>query len=147
MAHARLASRARNFRLTHYQSAPLSARRLRQNYPIILSLNGLPNLRQGVLIRRTFTLRNGMLNNRHGEASPRHVRIVEAKPELIVETLASGTAIDNLALPPVEAIPADEDTEAFRDALEGLNVTGPRSHYRARIGFDGGISSGGNDCQ
>jgi hypothetical protein len=72
-----------------------------------------------------LTLRNGMLNYRHSETSNRHVRIVNVQPELVVDYLVSGAAVDILPLPPVETVPQDEDTEAFREALRAARTTDP----------------------
>jgi very-short-patch-repair endonuclease len=99
------------------------------NHDTVESVSVAEMVREGVAKAREklidLSLRNGMLNYRHSETSSRHVRIVDVKPEQILETLASGAAIDILALPPVEAIPADEDTEAFRDALKTRRTTDP----------------------
>jgi Protein of unknown function (DUF4011) len=99
------------------------------NHDTVESVSVAAMVREGVAKAREklidLSLRNGMLNYRHSETSSRHVRIVDVKPEQILETLASGAAIDILALPPVEAIPADEDTEAFRDALKTRRTTDP----------------------
>jgi hypothetical protein len=65
-----------------------------------------------------LSLRNGMLNFRHSETSVRHVRIVNESLEFLVSTLAAGSVLDILPLSPVEQIPRDEDTDAFRAALK-----------------------------
>jgi hypothetical protein len=72
-----------------------------------------------------LSLRNSMLNFRHSETSARHVRIVNESLEFLVSTLASGSVLDILPLSPVEQIPRDEDTEAFRAALKDARQTDP----------------------
>src|ERR1700681_397028 len=70
-----------------------------------------------------LSLRNSMLNFRHSETSARHVRIVNESIEFLVSTLASGSVLDIIPLPPVEQIPRDEDTDAFRAALKEAKQT------------------------
>lgn len=70
-----------------------------------------------------LSLRNTMINYRHSESSARHVRIINENPERLVESISSGRAIDIVPLPPVEAIPRDEDTDAFRSALKEARAT------------------------
>lgn len=72
-----------------------------------------------------LTLRNGMLNYRHSETSGRHVRIVDVIPRMLVENLSSEVSLDLLALPPVETIPRDEDTDHFRAALKKAKIIDP----------------------
>lgn len=72
-----------------------------------------------------LTLRNAMLNFRHSEASIRHVRVIAQEPTLIVEYLASERSIDVIPVPPVEAIPRDEDTDTFRNALREARTVDP----------------------
>src|SRR6266478_2602272 len=79
-------------------------------------------VRQGIRKAREklidLSLRNGMLNYRHSESSSRHIRVVQQMPGAVVECLASEKSIDVIPLPPVETIPHDEDTDAFRAALK-----------------------------
>src|SRR5882757_3987880 len=86
-------------------------------------------VRQGILKAREklidLSLRNGMLNYRHSESSSRHVRVVHQLPSAVVECLASEKSIDLLPLPPVETIPRDEDTDAFRAALKETKAVDP----------------------
>ena len=72
-----------------------------------------------------LSMRNGMLNFRHSETSARHVRIVDENLEFLVQTLASGESLDIIPLPPVEQIPRDEDTDAFRAALKAAKESDP----------------------
>ena len=72
-----------------------------------------------------LSMRNGMLNFRHSETSARHVRIVDEDLEFLVSTLASGESLDVIPLPPVEQIPRDEDTDAFRAALKTAKEIDP----------------------
>jgi len=72
-----------------------------------------------------LSMRNSMLNFRHSETSARHVRIVDENLEFLVRTLASGESLDIIPLPPVEQIPRDEDTDAFRAALKAAKGTDP----------------------
>jgi hypothetical protein len=72
-----------------------------------------------------LSLRNGMLNYHHSESSSRHVRVVHQLPGAVVECLASEKSIDLLPLPPVETIPRDEDTDAFRVALKEAKAVDP----------------------
>lgn len=64
-----------------------------------------------------LSMRNSMLNFRHSETSARHVRIVDEDLEHLVSTLAAGRAFRIIPLPPVEQVPSDEDSDAFRAAL------------------------------
>src|SRR3984893_14463097 len=86
-------------------------------------------VRQGIRKAREklidLSLRNGMLNYRHSESSSRHVRVVHQLPGAVVECLASEKSIDLLPLPPVETIPRDEDTDAFRAALKEAKAVDP----------------------
>lgn len=86
-------------------------------------------VRQGIRKAREklidLSLRNGMLNYRHSESSSRHVRVVHQLPGAVVECLASEKSIDLLPLPPVETIPRDEDTDAFRAALKEAKAIDP----------------------
>jgi hypothetical protein len=72
-----------------------------------------------------LSMRNGMLNFRHSETSARHVRVVDENLEFLVRTVASGQLLDIIALPPVEQIPRDEDTDAFRAALKAAKEIDP----------------------
>jgi len=72
-----------------------------------------------------LSMRNGMLNFRHSETSARHVRIIDENLEFLVQTLASGESLDIIPLPPVEQIPRDEDTDAFRAALKAAKEIDP----------------------
>jgi Protein of unknown function (DUF4011) len=72
-----------------------------------------------------LSMRNSMLNFRHSETSARHVRIVDENLEFLVGTLASGEALAIIPLPPVEQIPLDEDTDAFRRALKTAKQIDP----------------------
>jgi Protein of unknown function (DUF4011) len=72
-----------------------------------------------------LSMRNGMLNFRHSETSARHVRIVDENLEFLVQTLASGESLHIISLPPVEQIPRDEDTDAFRAALKAAKESDP----------------------
>jgi hypothetical protein len=86
-------------------------------------------VRQGILKAREklidLSLRNGMLNYRHSDTSTRHVRIVATKPNLLVNGLASGHSLYVIALPPVDEIPRDEETEDFRAALKEAKGVDP----------------------
>ena len=86
-------------------------------------------VRQGIRKAREklidLSLRNGMLNYRHSESSSRHVRVIHQLPSAVVECLASEKSIDLLPLPPVETIPRDEDTDAFRAALKEAKAVDP----------------------
>src|SRR6266508_6808097 len=86
-------------------------------------------VKQGMLKAREklidLTLRNGMLNFRHSETSSRHIRIADENLEFLVETLASGRSLDIIPVPPVEQIPRDEDTDAFRAALKAAKEVDP----------------------
>jgi hypothetical protein len=64
------------------------------------------------------SMRNSMLNFRHSQTSARHIRIVDENLEFLVGALASGKSLDIMPLPPVEQIPRDEDSDAFRAALK-----------------------------
>ena len=72
-----------------------------------------------------LSMRNGMLNFRHSETSARHVRIVDENLEFLVRTLASDESLHIIPLPPVEQIPRDEDTDAFRAALKAAKESDP----------------------
>ncbi len=72
-----------------------------------------------------LTLRNGMLNYRHSETSSRHVRLVDEKLPFLTAALANGRSLDIAPLPPVEAVPRDEDTEEFRAALKAAKTNDP----------------------
>jgi hypothetical protein len=72
-----------------------------------------------------LSMRNGMLNFRHSETSGHHVRIVDENLEFLVRTLSSGESLDVIPLPPVEQIPRDEDTDAFRAALKAAKEIDP----------------------
>lgn len=72
-----------------------------------------------------LSMRNTMLNFRHSETSARHVRIVDEDLEFLVGALASGKSLDIIPLPPVEQIPRDEETDAFRAALKAAKETDP----------------------
>jgi hypothetical protein len=78
-------------------------------------------VRQGMLKAREklidLTLRNAILSFRHSDSSARHVRIVDHGLRHLEETLVAGKALSLAPLQPVEQIPADEDTDAFRAAL------------------------------
>jgi hypothetical protein len=86
-------------------------------------------VRQGIQKAREklidLSLRNGMLNYRHSESSSRHVRVVHELPSTVVDCLASEKSIDLIPLPPVETIPRDEDTDAFRAALKEAKAVDP----------------------
>ncbi|OSJ29693.1 hypothetical protein BSZ19_26165 [Bradyrhizobium japonicum] len=86
-------------------------------------------VRQGILKAREklidLSLRNGMLNYRHSESSSRHVRVVHQLPSAVVECLASEKSIDLVALPPVETIPRDEESDVFRAALRDAKAVDP----------------------
>ncbi len=86
-------------------------------------------VRQGISKAREklidLSLRNGMLNYRHSESSSRHVRVVNELPGTVVDCLASEKSIDLIPLPPVETIPRDEDTDAFRAALREAKAVDP----------------------
>jgi hypothetical protein len=86
-------------------------------------------VRQGIQRAREklidLSLRNGMLNYRHSESSSRHVRVVNELPGTVVDCLASEKSIDLIPLPPVETIPRDEDTDAFRAALREAKAVDP----------------------
>src|SRR5260370_35050328 len=71
-------------------------------------------------------LRNGMLIHRNWEPASRHIRVVHQLPGAVVECLASQKSIDLLPLPPVETIPRDEDTDAFRAALKEAKAVDPQ---------------------
>src|SRR5258707_10785134 len=70
-------------------------------------------------------LRNGVLNYGVSDSSSRHIRVVHQLPGAVVECLASQKSIDLLPLPPVETIPRDEDTDAFRAALRDAKAVDP----------------------
>ncbi|MCC6947020.1 MAG: DUF4011 domain-containing protein [Bradyrhizobiaceae bacterium] len=72
-----------------------------------------------------LSMRNGMLNFKHSETSSRHVRVVDENLEFLVTSLASGESLDIIPLPPVEQVPRDEDTDAFRNALKAAKETDP----------------------
>jgi hypothetical protein len=72
-----------------------------------------------------LSMRNSMLNFRHSETSARHVRIIDENLEFLVRTLASGKSLDIIPLPPIEQIPQDEDTDAFRAALKAAKDIDP----------------------
>ena len=86
-------------------------------------------VRQGIQKAREklidLSLRNGMLNYRHSESSSRHVRVVHELPSTVVDCLASEKSIDLISLAPVETIPRDEDTDAFRAALKEAKAVDP----------------------
>jgi len=86
-------------------------------------------VRQGMLKAREklidLTLRNAMLSFRHSDSSARHVRIVDHGLRHLEETLVAGKALSLAPLPPVEQIPADEDTDAFRAALRKAKTIDP----------------------
>jgi len=86
-------------------------------------------VRQGISKAREklidLSLRNGMLNYRHSESSSRHVRVINELPGTVVDCLASEKSIDLIPLPPVETIPRDEDTDAFRAALREAKAVDP----------------------
>lgn len=86
-------------------------------------------VKRGILKARDklidLTMRNGMLQFRHSETSVRHLRIVDQDLEFLVKTLASGHSLDVVPVPPVEQIPRDEDTDAFRAALKEAKVVDP----------------------
>lgn len=86
-------------------------------------------VRQGIRKAREklidLSLRNGMLNYRHSESSGRHVRVVNEVPSVLVDCLTSERTIDLIPLPPVETIPRDEDTDAFRAALKEARAIDP----------------------
>jgi hypothetical protein len=77
--------------------------------------NGILKAREKLI---DLSMRNGMLNFKHSETSSRHVRIIDESLEFLVTNLASGRSLDLIPLPPVEQIPRDEDTDAFRAALK-----------------------------
>ncbi len=60
------------------------------NHDTVESASVAEMVREGIARAREklidLSLRNGMLNYRHSETSSRHVRIVDVKPEQIVET-------------------------------------------------------------
>ena len=72
-----------------------------------------------------LSLRNGMLNYKHSETSSRHVRIIDEQIAFLVDALNSGRSLDILPLPPVEQVPRDEDTDAFRAALKTAKEIDP----------------------
>ena len=86
-------------------------------------------VRQGILKAREklidLSLRNGMLHYRHSETSSRHVRITGEQPEVLVKGLASGHLLNVIPVPPVEAIPRDEDTDDFHAALKAARIVDP----------------------
>jgi very-short-patch-repair endonuclease len=65
-----------------------------------------------------LSMRNSMLNFKHSEKSARHVRVAGEQIGVLVEALANGGHFDLVPVPPVEQVPADEDTEDFRSALK-----------------------------
>jgi hypothetical protein len=69
-------------------------------------------------------LSNPMLNYKHVATSKRQIRIVDAIPEQIYRVLATdGGGLDLAPLPEPAGIPADEQTEEFRAALEHAKVS------------------------
>jgi hypothetical protein len=94
-------------------------------------------VRQGIQKAREklidLSLRNGMLNYRHSESSSRHVRVVHELPSTVVDCLASEKSIDLIPLPPVETIPRDEDTDAFRAALKRPRPSTPNGSLQKTL--------------
>src|SRR5579871_2263102 len=86
-------------------------------------------VRRGILKARQklidLSMRNSMLRFRHSEASARHVRIIDQSLDFLVTALASGRLLDLVPVPPVEQIPRDEDTDAFRAALKAAKEIDP----------------------
>jgi very-short-patch-repair endonuclease len=72
-----------------------------------------------------LSMRNSMLNFRHSETSAGHIRIVDDDLEILLRSVVSGEALDIIPLPPVEQIPRDEDTDAFRAALKAAKEIDP----------------------
>jgi hypothetical protein len=72
-----------------------------------------------------LSMANSMLNFRHSETSAKHVRFVDEDLEFLARTLASGRSLDIIPLPPIEQIPRDEETDAFRTALMAAKKTDP----------------------
>ena len=69
-------------------------------------------------------LSNPMLNYKHTATSKRQVRIIGTIPEHVYRFLAvDGGALDVVPLPEPEGIPADEQSEEFRAALEHAKVS------------------------
>ncbi len=104
--------------------------RVKQDAPVVVTDPAIQAMvKRGILKAREklidLSLRNGMLSFRHSETSGRHVRIVDATLEFLVASLASGSSLDIVPLPPVEQIPRDEDTDKFRAALKAAKEVDP----------------------
>ncbi len=79
-------------------------------------------VRQGIKVAQEklidLSQRNTMLNFRHSETSARHVRLIDERLDFLVKSLSANRTLDVIPLPPVEQVPADEDTDEFRAALK-----------------------------
>ena len=78
-----------------------------------------------------MTLRNNLLNCPHGPSVLAQVRIVDELPDAVFERLEKGHAYTFLPLPEPRDLPDDEDSDEFRDALDGYQRNSLT--YRAAI--------------
>lgn len=84
-------------------------------------------VRTGILKAREklidLSLKNTMLSYRHSETSTKHIRLIGETLAALTENLSGERAFDIAPLPPVDVVPPDEDTDAFREALKQAKTT------------------------